>query len=70
MEERKFTEKVIEEFGGPTKLSEMLSLKPNVVSMWKKRGIPRAWLMYLRERYPTLKAWQLADAASTKDLPN
>lgn len=53
-------------------LAEMFEVTRQCIYRWRNHGIPRAWLLYLRERYPTLKAWQLADetAASAKDLPN
>ena len=63
---------VITELGGTTKVSKMFSITPQAVSGWKRLGIPVYPAAILRERFPTLKAWQLADenTASAKDLPN
>lgn len=39
--------------GGVSELAKALSLEPNVVSNWRKRGIPLAWanVLTLMERH-------------------
>ena len=53
---------VIEELNGSTKTAELFSITPQAVSQWKRNGIPKPWLMFLRKEFPDLKAWHLADA--------
>lgn len=62
----KIVDTLIIELGGRIAIAKELHITPQAVTMWKKSGLPKAWACYLRERYPTLKAWQLADAASAK----
>jgi hypothetical protein len=44
-------EKIIEQFGGTTAMARLCGLAAASVSGWKRNGIPRAWLLFLRERY-------------------
>lgn len=61
---------IVNSFDTQQALADICGRTQPAVAQWLKRGIPKPWLMFLRERYPTLKAWQIADAANAKDLPN
>lgn len=53
---------VIEELGGTIEVSKLCQLKPPSVSYWKEAGIPRPWELFLRARFPNLKAWAQLDS--------
>ena len=42
---------VINALGGTTEVSRLCVVQLAAVSQWKKNGIPRARLMFLRERF-------------------
>jgi predicted transcriptional regulator len=44
--------RVIDNLGGTAKVAELLGLTKSAVSQWKKRGIPAAWVMYLKKVRP------------------
>ena len=62
MEYLKLSENVICELGDTAHVAERCGLGKAAVSHWKRRGIPKPWLMFLRKEFPDLKAWHLADA--------
>lgn len=37
--------------GGVTKLANAIGEKPNAVSNWRKRGVPKAWGIVLATKY-------------------
>ena len=41
----------IKSAGGTKKLSAMLDLKQNVVSNWRKRGVPKSWEQVLKYKF-------------------
>ena len=53
------TNAILEELGGVNAVSRICSLTNPSVSNWKKKGIPKAWVFYLKLKYPKLKAWSL-----------
>ena len=55
-------ESAIQRAGGVSKLALELGVKQNVVSMWRKRGLSRAWQMALGMKYP-IKARRVRKAA-------
>jgi DNA-binding transcriptional regulator Cro len=46
--------KIIDSFGGTGKLAKKLGLDKSSVSVWRKRGIPRAWVLYLKTVNPRI----------------
>lgn len=48
---------VISELGGLTATARICKVKPSSVAYWVKHGLPSAREMYLRLKYPKLKAW-------------
>jgi len=47
---------IIDNIGGTDKVAALCSLKKSAVSQWRKRGIPRSWVLYLKKARP--KAFQ------------
>jgi len=45
-------QKIIERLGGTVAVSEIFSIRPGAVSMWKKNGIPPARMMYIELAFP------------------
>lgn len=45
------SKEVISALGGTTEVSRICVVQSAAVSQWKKNGIPRARLMFLRERF-------------------
>lgn len=45
---------LIDRLGGTTKAAEFFDVKPPSISEWRKTGIPRARMMYLRVARPDL----------------
>lgn len=52
-----FVNAVIDELGGVNHTAKLCEIKPASVCDWRKKGIPRARLMYLKLLCPRLKAW-------------
>lgn len=48
------TNQLIDELGGTTKVAEMFEIKPASVSEWRKLGIPKARLQFLKLLRPDL----------------
>ena len=49
---------IIEALGGTVAVAEICGRVPSAVSDWKANGIPRSFVLYLRERfkrYPVMK---------------
>lgn len=44
--------RVIEALGGPSKLGALLDISKSAVSQWKKNGIPKSQMRYLRQAHP------------------
>lgn len=44
--------RVIEALGGPSKLGALLDISKSAVSQWKKNGIPKSQMRYLRNAHP------------------
>lgn len=42
---------IVNDLGGTSKVAEMCGLAPSTVSEWKSEGLPKAWVLYLRERF-------------------
>ena len=47
----RLSSRVVEELGGTAALASMCGVRPSSVSDWKRTGIPRPWVLYLRERF-------------------
>ncbi|WP_293708633.1 hypothetical protein [Stenotrophomonas sp. UBA7606] len=43
---------LIDALGGTGEVARTCQVSEPSVSQWRKRGIPRPWQMFLRERYP------------------
>ena len=43
---------LIKALGGTKKVAEMCEITPGSVSLWHQRGIPHAWMKYLRAARP------------------
>ncbi|MBQ8023255.1 MAG: hypothetical protein SPL83_06045 [Succinivibrio sp.] len=52
-----FTQTLIDELGGPTKVGMICGIKAPSVLGWLKKGIPRGWMMYFKTEYPNLQVW-------------
>lgn len=61
-------DRVIKELGGNTVVSKLVGKTPQAISLWLRRGIPRSWELYLRERFPNLQAWQSATARGQTEV--
>lgn len=46
-----YTSAIVEALGGTTHVANLLQIDKTAVSHWKRNGMPRARLMYLREKY-------------------
>jgi hypothetical protein len=46
-----FLEIAIKDAGGIARLAEKLDIKPNVISNWRTRGVPRGWETVLRIKF-------------------
>lgn len=55
---------IIEALGGTFRVAELCEVRPPSVSDWKKHGIPRARMMFLRIARP--EVFQELDEASKK----
>ena len=44
--------KIIDSLGGTDKVAALCALGKSAVSQWRKRGIPRSWLTYLKKIRP------------------
>ena len=54
MSEKKIDAEVIKSLGGTAKVAQIFDIKMPSVSSWKKNGIPKARLMYLKVKYPKI----------------
>ena len=45
---------VIDNLGGTNAVAKLCGIRPASVSDWRGGGIPRPWVLFLRERYRTL----------------
>lgn len=43
---------IIDIIGGTTKVAEICDLTTGAVSQWRKNGIPKPWILYLRLLHP------------------
>lgn len=58
-EQKARIEALILELGGYTSVSRICHRSRSTVSCWTKRGdIPKGFFMFLKEKYPHLKAWK------------
>ena len=50
------TNHIIDALGGTSAVAEMCDLTTGAVSQWRtsEHGIPKAWLMYFREKRPDI----------------
>lgn len=46
--------KIIDDLGGTAKVARLCDIKPPSVSDWRKSGIPKPWLMYLKKIRPAV----------------
>lgn len=51
---------VIEELGGTKEVAAICSVRVSAVNNWLNRGLPRGMKLFLKERFPNLKAWKQA----------
>lgn len=49
---------LISELGGVNAVARICKIASSSVSSWRKLGVPRARLMYLRLAYPNLTSWK------------
>lgn len=50
----KVSGEVIDALGGTNAVAKLCGIRPASVSLWRTDGIPRAWTLFLRERFKTL----------------
>lgn len=58
-----FVNAVISEIGGVNQVARICQIRPASVCDWRKNGIPRARLMYLKLLMPHLRAWNTQEAS-------
>lgn len=46
--------KIIDELGGTAATARLCQVRPQAVSQWKQKGIPRAVALFLRAKRPDL----------------
>jgi len=46
--------KIIDRFGGTKAMAELCEVSMPSVSQWRNNGIPKARIMFLRERHPEI----------------
>lgn len=62
-EQKAKIEALILELGGYTTVSKICNVSRSTVSCWSQRAnIPQGFFMFLKERYPNLKAWAAFEA--------
>ncbi len=42
---------IIDALGGPTAIARQYDITPQYVSKWRRKGIPRPWLLLLRTQH-------------------
>lgn len=52
---------VINDLGGTNAVATLCGIRPPSVSDWRESGIPRPWVLFLRERYKTLPVMKRAE---------
>ena len=52
------SDRVVSHLGGTNALASVCGVRPSSVSDWKRTGVPRPWVLYLRERFKTLPVMQ------------
>ena len=52
---------VIDELGGTKEVAAICGVRVSAVNNWLNRGLPRGMRLFLKEKYPTLKAWALEE---------
>lgn len=55
------TSRVIDALGGTNAVSRMTDVSTAAVAMWRKRGMPKARIAYLREAYKDLPVMRLKE---------
>ncbi len=58
---------IIEALGGTFRVAELCEVRPPSVSEWKKQGIPRARMMFLRVARPDV--FKTLDEGATTEAP-
>lgn len=61
------TNLIIDRIGGTSIVAGICEVTPSAVSQWRVNGIPRPWMMFLREAFP---AAFLGEAESLDELPD
>lgn len=56
---------IVNEFPTQEELAKACGLSQPAVALWLKRGIPKAWELYLRVRFPKMKAWEHIKSEAT-----
>ena len=55
---------LIKALGGTNKVAELCEITPGAVSLWHQRGIPHAWMKFLRAARPKTLIRLERDAAA------
>ena len=61
MDKSTFAEKVIDALGGTGEVARLCQVSDPAISAWKKEGIPKARLMFLRLAKPKIFKGELAE---------
>lgn len=48
------TARLLEALGGTSAVAGICGIRPQSVSEWRTCGMPRPWVLFLRERFSTL----------------
>jgi hypothetical protein len=43
---------LIDTLGGTKRVAALCGVQAPSISLWRKRGIPRSWALYLHSKYP------------------
>ena len=62
------SKRLIKALGGTKKVAELCEITPGSVSLWHQRGIPHAWMKFLRAARPkTFIKLEREEAAERED---
>lgn len=65
------SKRLIKALGGTKKVAELCEITPGSVSLWHQRGIPHAWMKFLRAARPkTFIKLEREDAADREEAEN
>lgn len=52
---------IVDALGGTNAVAKICGIRPASVSEWRSGGMPRAWVLFLRERFRTIPIMKSAE---------